>query len=73
MESTYSSEMSVDFQRTIRRYIPEDNNRCENLKSCILTLLPVALYGCETWYLPFGSTIKVKDFLEKGAEENTWT
>jgi hypothetical protein len=30
---------SVDFQRTTRRYIPEDkslhNNRCENLKSYI--------------------------------------
>jgi hypothetical protein len=31
------SEMSVDLQRTIQRYIPEDNihhnHRCENLKS----------------------------------------
>jgi hypothetical protein len=24
MEATYSSEMSADFQRTTRRYIPED-------------------------------------------------
>jgi hypothetical protein len=24
MEATFSSETSVDFQRTIRRYIPED-------------------------------------------------
>jgi hypothetical protein len=37
MEATCSSEMSVAFQRTTRRYIPEDrtlhNHRCENLKS----------------------------------------
>jgi hypothetical protein len=37
MEAIYSSERSVDFQRTTRRYIPEDsslhNHRCENLKS----------------------------------------
>jgi hypothetical protein len=37
MESTCYSEASVDFQRTTRRYIPEDrtfhNHRCENLKS----------------------------------------
>jgi hypothetical protein len=26
MEETYSSEMSVDFQRTTRRYIPEDKD-----------------------------------------------
>jgi hypothetical protein len=35
MEAMCSSETSVDFQRTTRRYIPEDstlhNNRCENL------------------------------------------
>jgi hypothetical protein len=37
MEATCSSKMSVDFQRTTWRYIPEDrishNLRCENLKS----------------------------------------
>jgi hypothetical protein len=37
MEAIYSSETSVDFQRTTRRYIPEDdtlhNHRYENLKS----------------------------------------
>jgi hypothetical protein len=36
-EATCSSETSVDFQRTARRYIPEDGtfhtHRCENLKS----------------------------------------
>jgi hypothetical protein len=36
MEATCSSQTSVDFQRTTRRYIPEDrtlhNHRCENLK-----------------------------------------
>jgi hypothetical protein len=42
MEEKYSSEMSVDFQRTSRRCIPEDktlhNHRCENLKSYILRI-----------------------------------
>jgi hypothetical protein len=37
MEAIWSSETSVDFQRTARCYIPEDgtlqNHRCENLKS----------------------------------------
>jgi hypothetical protein len=37
LEATCSSEMSVDFQRTTRRYIAEDrtlrNHRCENFKS----------------------------------------
>jgi hypothetical protein len=37
MEAKYSSETSVDFQRTTPRYNPEDrtiyNHRCENLKS----------------------------------------
>jgi hypothetical protein len=37
MEAIYSSETSVDFQQTTRRYIPEDrtihNQRCENLTS----------------------------------------
>jgi hypothetical protein len=37
MEATCSSEMSVDTQRTTRRYIPEvdtfHSHRCETLKS----------------------------------------
>jgi hypothetical protein len=37
MDAICSSETSVDFHRTTRRYIPEDstlhNHRCENLKS----------------------------------------
>jgi hypothetical protein len=37
MEVICSSETSVEFQRTTRRYIPEEstrhNHRCENLKS----------------------------------------
>jgi hypothetical protein len=37
MEAIFSFEMSVGFQRTIRRYIPEDcilhTHRCENPKS----------------------------------------
>jgi hypothetical protein len=38
MEEIYISEMSIVFQRTTRRYVPEDstlhNRVCENLKSC---------------------------------------
>jgi hypothetical protein len=40
-EATCSSETSVNFQRTTRRYILEDrtlhNHRCENLKSYTIT------------------------------------
>jgi hypothetical protein len=40
IEAICSSETSVDFQQTTRRYIPEDstlhNHRCENLKSYII-------------------------------------
>jgi hypothetical protein len=40
MEATYSSEISVGFQRTMRRYIPGDwtlhNHRCDNLKYYIV-------------------------------------
>jgi hypothetical protein len=43
IEAKFSSEASVDFQRTIRRYMPEDrtlrNNRCENLKCYIFFIL----------------------------------
>jgi hypothetical protein len=39
MGAICSSDTSVDFQRTTRRYIPEDrhlhNHRCQNLKSYI--------------------------------------
>jgi hypothetical protein len=39
METISSSETSVDFKRTTRRYVPQDStlhdHRCENLKSCI--------------------------------------
>jgi hypothetical protein len=46
MEAIFSSETSVDFHRTTRRYIPEDrtlyNHGCENLKSYI-TLAYIAV------------------------------
>jgi hypothetical protein len=39
MKATYSSETSVDFQRTTQRYISEDitlhNHQCENISSYI--------------------------------------
>jgi hypothetical protein len=45
MEAVFSSEASVDFQRTTQRYSPEDstlhNHRCENLKSYIFKYAPV--------------------------------
>jgi hypothetical protein len=41
MEATFSSEMSIDFQRITLRYIPEDrtlhNHKSENLKSYMIT------------------------------------
>jgi hypothetical protein len=33
MEAICSSEISVNFQRTTKRYIIEDNDHCKNLKS----------------------------------------
>jgi hypothetical protein len=43
MEAICSSETSVDFQQTTRRYIPEDstiyNHRCENLKFYMIRLV----------------------------------
>jgi hypothetical protein len=52
MEATCSSEMSLDFQRTTQRFIPEDktlhNHRCENLKSYNIKK-PLSKYGCEIW------------------------
>jgi hypothetical protein len=56
MEATCSSETSVDFQRTIRRYIPEDgalhNRRRENLKSYkkeIVCRFGSNARACESW------------------------
>jgi hypothetical protein len=52
MEETCSSETPVDFQRTTRRYTPEDHNyRGVNLKSCISQFIlhsnvPVPLSPC---------------------------
>jgi hypothetical protein len=57
MEATFSSEMSVDTQRTTRRYIPEDgtlyNHRCENLTSYILDFIhrPVFLSVSEISFI----------------------
>jgi hypothetical protein len=43
MQAMCSSEMSADFQRTTRPYIPEDrtlyNHRCENLRSYMKRIL----------------------------------
>jgi hypothetical protein len=60
METIFSSETSVDIQRTTRRYIPEDsplhNHRCENFKSCIsifllphLKLMDLVLWPVAVW------------------------
>jgi hypothetical protein len=47
MYATFSSETSVDFQRTTPHYTPEDiilhDHRCENLKFCMLHELFVSL------------------------------
>jgi hypothetical protein len=46
MEARCFSETSVDFQRTTRRYIPEDrtlhNHRCENLRA--YNEIPVSMF-----------------------------
>jgi hypothetical protein len=52
METICSSETSVDtFQRTARRYIPEDgtlyNRRCENLKSYNMVLFNEVVLSCK--------------------------
>jgi hypothetical protein len=48
IEETCSSETSVNLQRTMRRYIPEDinphNHRSENLKSYIHIDLKAAVF-----------------------------
>jgi hypothetical protein len=45
-EAVCSSETSVDFKRTTRRYIPEDitlhKNRCENLKCYSVNVVGVS-------------------------------
>jgi hypothetical protein len=39
MEATYSFEMSTDFQRTTRRYIPEDRTlQLEQITSCLFSM-----------------------------------
>jgi hypothetical protein len=46
MAAIFSSETSVDFQRTTRRYNPEKstlyNHRCENLKSYKSKNVPIS-------------------------------
>jgi hypothetical protein len=35
-------------------------------------ILPVVLYGCETWFLPLREEERLR-LSENGAEENIWT
>jgi hypothetical protein len=53
MEGASSSEISIDFQRTTRRYIPEDralqNHRCKNLRSYKMCNLAYNFY-CLQWF-----------------------
>jgi hypothetical protein len=60
METVYSSEMSVDIERTTRRYIPEDkalhNHRCGHLKSHTVTVTSCnndinLIYNSPDWVL----------------------
>jgi hypothetical protein len=46
----------------------------KNVKIRLYTtkILPVVLYGCETWYLTLREEHKLRVF-ENGAEENIWT
>jgi hypothetical protein len=36
-------------------------------------ILPLVLYGCETWSLTVREEHKLRVFENKGVEENTWT
>jgi hypothetical protein len=36
-------------------------------------MLPVVLYGCETWPLTLGEGHRLRVFGEQGAQENIWT
>jgi hypothetical protein len=70
MEATCSSETSVDFQQTTRRYSPEDrthhNHRCENLTTYIESyqfyrLLHIVLRGQRSYpFTELLSLIKTK-------------
>jgi hypothetical protein len=55
--------MPVNFQRTIRRYIPEDstlhNHRCETFKSYILVFIYLFIYLCL-----FNDAISSSDYIE---------
>jgi hypothetical protein len=48
MEATCSSERSADFQRTARRYVPENralnNHRCEDLESYIYPMFLLCFF-----------------------------
>jgi hypothetical protein len=36
-------------------------------------ILPVVVYGCETWSLTLSEEHRLKSVREQGAEEDTWT
>jgi hypothetical protein len=62
MEATCSSYTEVDFQRTTRRYTPEDrtlhDHRCENLKLYTAVWIFIKFdIGVFTWTLPNNSNL----------------
>jgi hypothetical protein len=69
MEATYFYEKLVGFQRTIRRYIPEDttlpNHRCENLKSYKSNYLLIMRY-LPTGVSSFFEVMTAKKFMIGG-------
>jgi hypothetical protein len=68
MEATYSSETSVDFQRTSRFYIPRDMT-CFNIVGCnkILRIIHVrnklCMFICSSFYLPLSDRKLNKHFI----------
>jgi hypothetical protein len=74
MEATRSSETSVDFQRTTRRYIAEDgtfpNHLCENLRSYLfieiflLLNAKIAVMITRNFSLPFGLMTLIDELSE---------
>jgi hypothetical protein len=54
MEATYSSETSAEFQRTTRRYNPEEwtvhIHSCENFKSCIIKIMFIIWFSIMVYH-----------------------
>jgi hypothetical protein len=79
MEVTCSSESSVDFQHTIRGYIPQDwSHRCENLKSIFFSVVTEKnenLLGCTVQRKIISHSFGIPALPQKGTRQlaTLWT